>query len=172
MKILNFIKKTLYMLYKAGDNAVEHDGVEHAGFLSFMGMLALFPFLVFFFAILGTLGETAKGTELIHWLIENANPNLTKAIIPSIEEILNGPPQTLLTVSILGMLWTSSSMVEGVRTVLNKAYRVHTPPNYWLRRLFSISQIMLLSIILVVVMFVLVVAPAIFETVYGFFQSF
>lgn len=160
------------MVYKAGDNTVEHDGIEHAGFLSFMGMLALFPFLVFFFAILGTLGETKKGTELIHWMLETADPNITQAILPSIEEVLSGPPQTLLTISILGALWTSSSMVEGLRGVLNKAYRVHTPPNYWLRRLFSISQIMALSVILLMAMFALVVAPALFEEVYGFVISF
>lgn len=172
MVIFEKIQKALFLIYKAGDNTVEHDGIENAGFLAFMGILALFPFLVFFFSLLGVLGQTENGTELINWMVENANENLTRSIAPSIRELLDGPPEALLTVSILGTIWTSSSMVEGIRTALNKAYRVHTPPNYWLRRLFSVGQIFLLSVILIGAMFAFVFAPIAFEKVYAFFESF
>ena len=172
MSIIYPIKKAFYIIYKAGDNTVEHDGIENAGFLSFMGMLALFPFIVFFFSLLGVLGQTDKGTQLINWLVTNADPNLMQAIAPSINELLSGPPQALLTISILGTIWTSSSMVEGIRTALNKAYRVHTPPNYWFRRLVSVSQIFLLSVILIGAVFAFIFGPIVFEKIYGFLQSF
>jgi len=172
MNLKEFAIKSLKLIYKAGDNTVEHDGIEHAGFLSFMLILSLFPFLVFFFSILGVLGETQLGKELIYFLLSNANVNIVEAVTPAIDELLNGPPQGLLTISILGAIWTSSSMVEGLRTVLNRAYHVRTPPNYWLRRAFSIGQIMVLTVILVLAMFSLVFAPIAFEKIYGFFQSF
>lgn len=159
------------MIYKAGDNAVDHDGIEHAGFLSFMGILALFPFLVFFVAILGALGQTTTGAELINLIFENAPAGMLEALRPRIEEILTGPPQGLLTVSILGTLWTSSSMMEGWRTVLNKAYRVHTPPNYWLRRLFSISQILMLVMTLLFGVVLLVFLPVVYSEIVAFVNS-
>lgn len=156
------------MIYKAGDNAVEHDGIEHAGFLAFMGILAIFPFLVFFVAILGTLGQTDAGAHFIQMLVDNAPPNVLAAIKPRIEEILNGPPQALLTISIVGTLWTSSSMVDGLRVSLNKAYHVYTPPNYWLRRIMSILQIIILVLILIFAMLSLVFMPLIYESISNF----
>lgn len=171
-RILIKLKKSLYMIYKAGDNAVNHDGLEHAGFLSFMGLVAIFPFLVFFVAILGVLGETQMGTGLIQMLADNAPENIIAAILPRIEEILSGPPQGLLTISIVGTLWTSSSMVDGMRTALNRAYHVYTPPNFWLRRVVSILQIFILVLILVFAMFALVFTPILYETVYNFVSGF
>jgi len=166
------IKKLPYIIYKAGDNAVEHDGVEHAGYLAFMGILAIFPFLVFFVAILGALGQTQTGADFIQMLVNNAPPNILAAITPRIEEILNGPPQALLTISILGTLWTSSSMVDGLRVSLNKAYHVYTPPNYWLRRIISILQIMILVLILILAMLALVFIPVVYESIYNFVTGF
>lgn len=168
-KIIKNIKKALYLIYKAGDNAVEHDGIEHAGFLSFMGLLAIFPFLVFFVAILGVLGQTEIGTEFIEVIKNNAPQKVIAAILPRIEEILSGPPQTLLTISIVGTLWTSSSMIDGLRVALNKAYHVYTPPNYWFRRIVSIVQILILVMILIIALFALVFTPIIYEAIYHFF---
>jgi membrane protein len=170
--MLKKVKKALYMIYKAGDNAVEHDGIEHAGFLSFMGLLAIFPFLVFFVAILGVLGQTEMGTEFIQVIKDTAPPKIIAAILPRIEEILSGPPQALLTVSIVGTLWTSSSLIDGLRVSLNKAYHVYTPPNYWFRRAVSVVQILILVIILIFALFVLVFTPILYEAAYNFVTGF
>ncbi len=165
-------KKTLYMFYKAGDNLLTHDGVELAGYLSFLTMLAFFPFLVFLFAILGAIGETELGTRYIAIVVENAPPNVLNAILPRIHEIVSGPPMTLLTVAILGALWTASSIVEGVRTVLNRAYHVVTPPSYYWRRTLSILQMLVLTVILIVAMMALVFAPIVMNKIAGIFITF
>src|SRR5262249_36602543 len=73
--------------------------------------------------------------------------------------IVSGPPQGLLTVAILGSLWTASSAVEGMRTVLNRAYQVSEPPKFYWRRLMSILQIVLLTGVVIVVRSGLVIAP-------------
>lgn len=166
------VKDVGLIIYKAGDNMVNHDGIEHAGYLSFVTLLAVFPFLVFFVAILGALGETQAGDQFIHAIINNAPKYVTDAIMPRINEILSGPPQGLLTISILGTIWTSSSIVEGMRTVLNRAYHVHTPPHFFWRRLVSIGQIFLLSIILIIAMIGLIIVPILFNKVYGLFLAY
>ena len=43
----------LQSFYKAGYNMVYHDGIEHAGYLALLGLIALFPFLVFVVALAG-----------------------------------------------------------------------------------------------------------------------
>jgi membrane protein len=152
-------RKLLSCFYKAGYNTIYHDGFELAGYLAFLGVLALFPFLVFTLALAGFVGEGKAGTEFIHLLTEVLPPDMMKALQPRIAEIMSGPPQGLLTVSILGAIWTSSSAVEGYRTVLNRAYHVLTPPSYIFRRLWSIAQILILSFAIVTAMIMLVVLP-------------
>jgi membrane protein len=160
-----FLKKSALLCYRAGDNLVENDGVELAGYLSFLELLSLFPFLVIIVATAGFFGQSELGVQLIQLLISHAPHDAVEALKPRIEEIISGPPQGLLTISILGALWTSSSAVEGFRTVLNRAYNVSEPPHYFFRRMMSILQIVLFTLILMVAMFTLVVTPLLLERV-------
>lgn len=152
-------KTVLVSFYKAGVNTVNHDGIEHAGYLAFVELLALFPFLVFVVALAGFFAERKAGTEFIHLILAQLPSDMASGIAPRIAEISSGPPQGLLTVSILGAIWTSSSALEGYRTILNRAYGVATPPSYIWRRLLSIAQILILSFVIVMAMIVLVMLP-------------
>lgn len=156
-------KKLVSAFWKAAWNTIYHDGVEHAGYLAFLNILALFPFLVFLLALAGFVGEGKAGVEFIHLISKGLPPHMIDALQPRIAEIISGPPQGLLTLSILGAIWTSSSAVEGYRTVLNRAYHVHTPPSYVWRRLWSIAQILILSFSIVMAMIFLVLIPIAWE---------
>jgi membrane protein len=152
-------------LYEALVDTIAHDGIEHAGYLAFLAMLSLFPFLVFFIAIVGFFGQTEIGLKLIHLILANniIPTSIMPALEPRINEIASGPPQGLLTVSIIGAIWTASSAVDGLRTILNRAYRVSTPPAYIWRRLMSIAEFIILTTILIFVTFLLIIAPNIIE---------
>lgn len=152
----------------AYDTVMKHDGIEHAGYLAFLGLLALFPFLVFLFSVIGFLGQGQSGAEFISSLLQTLPYDITVAIRPRILEIISGPPQGLLTVSILGAIWTASSAVEGIRTVLNRAYHVATPPAYWFRRLLSIAQLIMFTSIVIAGMLLVVTMPLIFQQVEKF----
>lgn len=150
---------TWHCLYHATVKTVTHDGIEHAGYLAFLGLLALFPFLVLIFSIVGLVGGGETGAAYIHDLLTALPQDVAAALQPRIVEITSGPPQGLLTVSILGAIWTASSGVEGLRTVLNRAYHVASPPAYWRRRSLSVLQLLFFTFIVVAGMFVLVAVP-------------
>jgi membrane protein len=157
-------KKIWHCISRAAyDTVMKHDGIEHAGYLAFLGLLALFPFMVFLVAVIGVLGQGESGAEFISTILQALPNDITAAIRPRVIEIVSGPPQGLLTVSILGAIWTASSAVEGIRTVLNRAYHVATPPAYWFRRLLSIAQLMLFTSILIAGMILVVTMPLIFH---------
>lgn len=162
------LRKSCLLLYRAGDNLVENDGIELAGYLTFLALLALFPFLVLIVASAGFIGQGELGTQFIELIISHLPDDAMSSIRPRIDEIMSGPPQGLLTVSILGAIWTASSAVEGMRTVLNRAYQVSEPPNYYWRRALSILQIMLFTALIIVVMSVLVLAPILLTGFSGF----
>lgn len=157
------IKQAIYMFYKAGDNLVENDGIELAGYLTFLSLLALFPFLVLIVSAAGFIGEGQLGTRFLELVVSGLPEKALAAIKPRVDEIMSGPPQGLLTISILGAIWTSSSAVEGLRTVLNRAYEVSNPPTYVLRRLLSIFQIILFTAIIIIVMSVTVLSPLLID---------
>lgn len=158
-KLWKHIKNALMLLYRAGDNLVENDGMELSGYLTFLSLLALFPFLVLIVATAGFFGQGEVGAQFIEFTINHLPASAVNAIRPRIDEIMSGPPQGLLTVAILGAIWTASSAVEGMRTVLNRAYQVSEPPNYYFRRFLSILQILLFTVLIIIIMTVLVLAP-------------
>ncbi len=166
MKLLS-PRQLTHCVWRALIDTIYHDGIEHAGYLAFLGLLALFPFLVFTFALAGVLGQGAAGTEFITWVLHALPKNLTAALQPRVVEIVSGPPQGLLTVSILGAIWTASSAVEGLRTILNRAYHVQTPPAYWLRRSLSIAQLLVFTFVVISSMLLVVTVPIILHSLEG-----
>jgi hypothetical protein len=53
----NFFKQSGGIFYRAGDHLVDNDGIEFAGYLTFLSLLALFPFLVLIVATAGFIGQ-------------------------------------------------------------------------------------------------------------------
>lgn len=155
----NALATAAQCIWRAAGDTIDHDGVEHAGYLAFLALLALFPFLVFLFSIAGLVGEGESGAAFITQLLQTLPADITEAIRPRILEIISGPPQGLLTISILGAIWTASSAVEGMRTILNRAYRVSTPPAYWFRRSLSILQLLAFTFVVVIGIVLLVFIP-------------
>lgn len=154
-------QKIGYAVYRAGYWTLHHDGMELAGYLTFLGMLAIFPFLVFLVSIAGFMGEVNRGSEFVNLLTTYMPQDFIQSLQPRIDEIISGPPQGLLTLAIVGTLWTSSSAVEGLRMVLNRAYNVQTPPAYIWRRLMSIVQLIVLSILIIIAMLFMTIIPII-----------
>lgn len=152
------------VFYKSGYYTVMHDGFEHAGYLAFLTLLSIFPFLVFVFSVAGTIGNQEIGAGFLAEFQEFLPDDVALALLPRINEILSGPPQSLLTLAIIGMVWTASSAVEGVRTILNRAYRVTNPPVYIYRRLMSMLEFLILSTLVIVGMFFLTFAPSIWDS--------
>ena len=155
-------------LYKAGVNTVQHDGIEHAGYLAFLLLLSLFPFLVLLVSFAGFLGEGEAGTRFIHFIFSQLPPHMVQALTPRVDEIVSGPPTGLLSLAILGALWTASSAVEGYRTVLNRAYHVATPPSYILRRLLSILQLIIFTFAILMAMLIVIFTPIILNSIEHF----
>ncbi len=158
-KLLRCFNQSVYV------TVVTHDGIEHAGYLAFVALVAIFPFLVLLVAIGGVIGQGEVGAKFIEILLTSLPHTAQDGLRPRIDEILSGPPQGLLTIAILGSIWTSSSMVEGLRTILNRTYRVTTPPNYLLRRLLSIGQLLVFAFVVIIGMTLLIFMPMFIEDV-------
>jgi membrane protein len=153
------MRKFFKCIWQSIVQTIDHDGVEHAGYMSFMVLFSLFPFLVFFLVFTSMLGASELGQNFMSLLIESLPDSTTIVIKKSIYEMMKVPPQSLMTLAILGSIWTASSFVEGLRTILNRVYHISSPPPYLLRRLMSIAQFFVISMIISFAMFLLVIVP-------------
>jgi membrane protein len=155
------MKKFILCLYKAAIKTIDHDGVEHAGYMSFMVLLSVFPFLIFLLALTSFFGASELGENFIKLILETM-PERTNDIVKNrINELVSTPPQSLMNLAIVGSVWTASSFVECLRTILNRVYEVKSPPNYVIRRILSIIQFLAISMLVTFAMFLFVIIPII-----------
>jgi membrane protein len=153
------MKKLICNLYKSVEKMIDHDGVEHSGYMSFMMLVSIFPFFIFILAFTSFFGASELGEKFIGLALESMPAHSIDSIKSRINELITSPPQGLLTLAILGTIWTSSSFVECLRTILNRVYEIKSPPNYILRRLLSIVQFLGISIIISLAMLLLIIIP-------------
>jgi membrane protein len=169
MKIPSTLKSLLQSYKAALYDTVRHDGVEHGGYIAFLFMLAIFPFFIFFTAAIAIVADMylnkIEGQLIISIitsiLIESDFANLIDALKPRIIEITSAPPQSFLSLAIVSVIWTASSLLEGLRTILNRAYRVANPPNYISRRFTSIIQFIVISSLVMIILFIVKILPVI-----------
>ncbi len=153
------MKKIIVNLYKSVIRMINHDGIEHSGYMSFMVLLSIFPFFIFILAFTGFFGASEIGEKFIQLALENMPAQSIDSIRTRVKELITTPPQGLLTLAIIGSLWTSSSFVECLRTILNRVYEITSPPNYFLRRMLSIAQFLFISTVICLAMLLLIIIP-------------
>lgn len=153
------MKKIVCNLYNSVGKMIEHDGIEHSGYMSFMMLVSIFPFFIFILAFTSFFGASELGEKFIELALENMPTHSIDSIKSRITELITSPPQGLLTLAIFGTIWTSSSFVECLRTILNRVYEIKSPPNYILRRLLSIAQFLGISTIISLAMLLLIIIP-------------
>lgn len=179
MKQCSTLKSIINCYKQALSDTIRHDGVEHGGYIAFLSMLAIFPFFIFFTASIAIIGDiylNKVGGKLVvniitSILVDSDFANLMEALKPRIIEITSAPPQSFLNLAIISVIWTASSLLEGLRTILNRAYRVTNPPNYILRRLTSIIQFIVISSLVMIILFIVKILPIISEGLLFFIED-
>ena len=158
------MKKLYQIAKKSFLSMVNHDGIEFAGYLSFLTIITLFPFV-----ILLTLGinkatiilhETIEVTDYKNYIYDNILQDLLNGIRPFIEEAVNIKNNNeIISIICLSSLWTASSAIEGLRLILNRAYRIDNIPHYILRRLIAIIQFIIMIIVNTMILMTITIIP-------------
>lgn len=109
-------------------NFLAGSSVMAAGNMAFLGMLSLFPFLIFLVSLSGLMGQTDAGQEAIVFLLANLPEEVASAMEAPILAIVSSTRRSFLTVSIAVAIWTASSGVEAARSAILSIYgRQHGP---------------------------------------------
>ncbi|MDA7948098.1 MAG: YihY/virulence factor BrkB family protein [Hyphomicrobiaceae bacterium] len=154
MRLLRAYKDTILRLYN-------DLGLALAGAVTFSGVLALFPFLIFVTALAGFFGGEDAADRAVAQLFETLPKEVADAFAPAVRSVLGHTRGDILTLGFLLALFISSSGVESLRTALNRAYRVKENRSFWQCRLQSFAFVLGGAVAMLIVGFSIVLAPAI-----------
>jgi membrane protein len=102
-----------------------------AGALTFSGVLALFPFLLFVLALAALVIDPAETASLVDGLRDVAPPAVADLLTERIHSLTRSGSPGLLTLGAVGAVWAASGGVEGLTDALDTVYDVEDSRPWW-----------------------------------------
>jgi membrane protein len=147
---------------------VYSEGFTQAGNFAYLSLVALFAFCIVAATIAGGFGQTEKGVELIDAFFQTVPPGAAEGLKGPLESAMNARTGPLLWLSALVSLWTTGSLIEAFRSVLNHAYGTAAQRYFWEYRLGSLVAIVLAVVVGMMAFSAQVLVSAIEDVVYRF----
>jgi hypothetical protein len=102
--------------------------------LSFYFLLGLFPALLFFVALVGYVPLETALSELLAALGAVAPQELVELLRGQLAQISEGSQASVLTLGVLGAIWSTSAAMVAIINALNRAFDVAEWRPWWKRR--------------------------------------
>jgi membrane protein len=141
------------------------DGWAIASHVALSTLTALFPFLIFLATLAGFIGREEIALSATGLIFDSWPPQIAHPLSREITAVLTQPHGGLLTVSAVLSIYFSSSGVEAMRVALNRAYDARDHRPWWLLRLEAIVFVIVGAASLLVIAFLLVLAPLVWSLV-------
>lgn len=144
-------------------------GPEHAGNMAYVGLLALFPYLIFLVAISGLFGQTGAGRDSIAFFLDNLQPQIGRTIRAPLESLIEAASGGLLTTSLLFGLWSAIIGVEAARSAVIHAYGGwEHAASVWRRLLADLLIVIGTALAITLAMSLILLAPVLIDWVEGY----
>jgi membrane protein len=127
--------------------------------LAFYFLMALFPALLFLVALLGYLPVENALNELVAALGTVAPQELVRLLRGQLAQIAEGSQVSLLTLGIIGAIWSSSAAMVAIIDALNRAYDVTEWRPWWKRRLLAMLLTVALALFIIIALTLVLVGP-------------
>lgn len=138
-----------------------------AGHLAFIGLVSLFPFVIFTIAVAGSVGDTTAGQDAIVLALSYLPAEVAAALSKPINHILSGTPRGVLTVSGIVALWTASSGLDAARVAVRRAFHWAKVQPALKRRAQSIGIAAVAPLFVLPIMALQVGGPALWDLIGG-----
>jgi membrane protein len=155
---------------RTGREMMADDALSLAAQLAYYFFLALFPALLFLVAIVSYIPVQNLMDRITEMLARVAPTEVITIIRDQIENIAHQENGGLLTIGMLGTIWSSSSGVNAIISTLNQAYDIQEGRPWWKVKAIALGLTLALGVF-VVLSFILVVAgPTLAEKVAEWFS--
>jgi membrane protein len=133
--------------------------------LAFYFFLALFPAVLFLIALASFFPVQAAADQMVRALEGIAPAEALALIRQQIEQISEGQHGGLLTLGVLGALWSSSAAMVAIVGALNRAYEIDESRPWWKARLTAILLTVGVAVFILVAITLVVAGPLLAETI-------
>lgn len=130
-------------------DTLEDDCSGLAAQLAFYFFLSVFPALLFVVALVGYLPIDTRITAAIDQLEALLPAEILLFLREQLAAAFAGGQGGLLTIGVIGAIWSSSSAVTAIITALNRAYDIDEWRPWWKRRLIAIVITVALAVFVV-----------------------
>jgi membrane protein len=127
--------------------------------LAFYFFLSLFPALLFLVALIGYLPVENVLTQLLEALGTIAPSEVLTLLRTQLDEVAQGSYGSLLTLGIVGAIWSSSAAMVAIIDALNHAYDIEERRPWWKRRIVAIALTVALALFIVTSLVLVLVGP-------------
>ncbi len=153
VSIFQIIKKTI----KA---TIDDDCFGLAAELAYYFFLALFPALIFAVALFGFLPVSGLVPQLVNKLNTVAPHDVADIIVRQLTQLTHsGGNTSLLTLGMVGTIWSSSAAVASIIDTLNQVYEIKESRAWWRVKLRAIMLTIGLIIFFLVAMLLVLAGP-------------
>ncbi len=116
------------------------DGFTHAGNIAYLSLLTLFPFFIVLATVAGALGRTSDGLRVVTAFLHTLPPGVAGLVGKPIADVITVRASGgLLTLGIVVTLWTVTSFMETLRSIIRRAYQSNATLPLWRYRLVSLA---------------------------------
>lgn len=129
--------------------------------LAFYFLLALFPAVLFLVALVGYLPVDNALSALLSALGAVAPEELVALLRGQLDQIAQGRHGSLLTLGIIGAIWSSSAAMVAIIDALNHAYDITEWRPWWKRRFVAIALTMALALFTLVALAFVLIGPTV-----------
>jgi membrane protein len=150
---------------------VYSEGFVQSGNFAYLSLVALFSFCIVAAAIAGALGQTQSGIALIEGFFQTVPPGVAAALRGPVENAMQARSGALLWFSVVVGLWTTASLIESFRDVLNSAYGTERQRYFWEYRLGSLLAIIIAVVLAMAAFSAQVMVLAIEDLVYRYIPA-
>lgn len=155
---------------KAGKELVAHineaDVMGLSAQLAYFFLLSVFPFLLFLVTLLGFFPIDDRA--FIEYIAAYLPNDVVSMIETNLTNILNNRSGSLLSVSIIGTLWSASNGFNAITRSFNKAYRVEENRSFILNRLIAIGLMVGLIFMIAIALLLSVFGKVLGEQLFAF----
>lgn len=131
-----------------------------AGSLTFFGVLALFPFVLFLVSVASVVIDPTQAEQLIAKLSQILPEQVKAIVVDRIRQLATDNNVGLLSVGAAGALWAASSGIVALSRALNIVYGVEEKRGFFALRLRAIGMTLVVGVLGLVAGAMVVAVPS------------
>ena len=158
------------LMRRTGREVLADNCLGLAAELAYYFFLALFPALLFLVALISFIPIENLLDTITNTLARVAPYDVLKLIQDQVLKIAQDQDGGLLTLGMLGTIWSTSSGMTAIIDTLNQAYDIQEGRPWWKVRITAIGLTVALAIFIVGSTVLVVAGPALADKVAGWFQ--